>query len=727
MKKKLLALVLACFMLVGLMPAALADGAVEIKVFYDGGEEPITDISIQEQQTNDKSYSYLVSDQQTALSATVTSGDEDIATAEAVRTSNMEFYGSITVHGKSVGNTTLTLKTESGDISKVLNVTVTAAPTWKIAVGDNDKYTDLAAAITAAKALDEGEKIVKITGMVPIDPVGDLAGVSIIGQGDNAGLYLNKDVKPTEGHVHDVITVKGGDVTLKDLTLDAKGKVNFPLRLMSGSAENITVENVTLTGGKRGGVNVLNKDAQNITLKNVTAAPGGEGAFYFDANGGGSGIKFENCTTTSGAGVDVLIRNAYGSSTDLDLSGITCTNNAFAIEERLGGIIEGTGKGQIGKISFTNPPKDNGGAPIQTTWAVNTVATSAGTEYRHYEFGADHSAATYYLDTTRYTGAALKLYYFGVDALSKATADKRVGETLHAIGDSGTSTVAPGATVEGDTAKTTVDENVVGDANIDKAKEDGTLTITATDSAAQSAEKSEVTLDKGVVKKIKDADVDVKIETPVGTITLSQEAVNTIAAKTAEGTGNDAVLKMEAVGTPTVTGAIKEFTVEVEVDGSPVDLKNLAPPITLTFSIGTGRTDSPVLVYKDETGALKPIENSSYDPNTGILTGTTSHLSTFPVLPGVTGTTADGGIGQKVTLTATAGHYLTVQVTHGNANAIFTLPPVTAAGPSATTGTAEFYVPNGSELKVWETDAAPTIDGSGIDTGTVIGTWTKTV
>ena len=256
--------------------------------------------------------------------------------------------------------------------------------------------------------------------------------------------------------------------------------------------------------------------------------------------------------------------------------------------------------------------------------------------------------------------------------------------------------VAP--SVSGTTASATVSDNAISGA-VSNVAPTTTVEIVAT-TTNDNVTAAQVTLGKDAVAALVDDDSTAKvaavdIKTDVGTVTLSNSAIETIAANsTVKNSG--AVVEVKKAETP--SGAVAAVEVTVKSNSNAVEIKDLAQPITISFNIGTGKVN-PVLLY-DDNGTLKNISSSKYDPETGIITGTTSHLTKFVAVDPMT--TVPGGIGQKVTLTPNSTNdYLTIQVTYGGANSIYTVKAAAAV---------EIYVANGTVLNVWETTAVPTFD-----------------
>lgn len=260
--------------------------------------------------------------------------------------------------------------------------------------------------------------------------------------------------------------------------------------------------------------------------------------------------------------------------------------------------------------------------------------------------------------------------------------------------------VAP--TVSGTTASATVAAETIA-STVESANTETKVEITAT-TTNTNVNEAKVELPKEAVAALVDTTAPeapaakvaaVEVKTDVGTVTLSSSALETIATDSTV-QSNGATVEVKQASAP--AGAIAALEVTVKSNSSEVAIANLEQPITISFNIGTGKVN-PVLLYSDD-GVLKNIKSSSYDPETGIITGTTNHLTTFVAVDPMT--TVPGGIGQKVTLTPnTTGHYLTIQVTYGNANSIYTVQANAAV---------EIYVANGTVLNVWETTAVPTFD-----------------
>jgi hypothetical protein len=275
---------------------------------------------------------------------------------------------------------------------------------------------------------------VEIEGTVYTRPVGGsaggeegkpvISGVTIRGRGENARIELEPFYFGGMNDKTDVITVAGSNVEIRDLTIDAGFRVDFPLRIL-GAARDITVENVEAAHGLRGAVNVLSPD--NIRMKNVRANSSVQGGFYFDdLEEGAENVVFEDCSTKGNFRTGVLIRNAYESVVGLNLGGITCYEDHFAVEDRVSGTLSGD---KYGEIFLTAPPKNSKGEPIDVSVAKFYAVEGFGEKYKHIRYGMDgleYSGALAYIETERY-GFETKIYYLFP---GQAENDCRAGEEV---------------------------------------------------------------------------------------------------------------------------------------------------------------------------------------------------------------------------------------------------------------------------------------------------------
>lgn len=266
---------------------------------------------------------------------------------------------------------------------------------------------------------------VTVSGTVYTKPVGRpdsgilIENVTIEGV-NNAKIVLQRGYWADISNKVDVLTLRGQNVTLRNLEVDAGFRVDFPIRIFPGSA-HILLENVVARHGTRGAVNLLS--SADILLRGVQANESIQGGFYFDDVYDASGIRFENCSTSGNLRTGVLIRNGYGPCINVNLEGITCHEGTFAVEDRMAGTIGGSTRAEI---TITHAPKNASGTAISTDKAIYYPVETA---YQHIRYGISNAdligaSATILID--RY-GMETCVYYLSLSAAEK---DLREGETI---------------------------------------------------------------------------------------------------------------------------------------------------------------------------------------------------------------------------------------------------------------------------------------------------------
>ncbi len=270
---------------------------------------------------------------------------------------------------------------------------------------------------------------VGIGGTVYTEPIGKRDGslvtdITISGVGDDAKLILTLDFKPKSDDNLDVLTIKGSNVTVKDLTIDARFFVDYPICVFCYT-DNISIDNVTVLHGIRGGVNVMT--GGNVLFRDVCANDTKQAGFVFENCGDASNIRFENCSTKGNfyhAGL--IVKNGYGADTNIDATGLTCYENCFAFHDRVKGTIWGDERADL---SIKVPPLNSKGERISLDYGVYYPLEQS---YQHIRFGEPESEArfkTAKLTTSKY-GFETVIYY---DDLSAARATVIEGDSLDVI------------------------------------------------------------------------------------------------------------------------------------------------------------------------------------------------------------------------------------------------------------------------------------------------------
>ncbi|MDR2752978.1 MAG: hypothetical protein LBB50_01555 [Oscillospiraceae bacterium] len=256
---------------------------------------------------------------------------------------------------------------------------------------------------------------VEIEGTVYTRPVGwdvpdktmlVVENVTIEGRGANARLQLEPFYFDDYSNKTDVLTIRGDNVTVRNLHINAGLRVDFPLRVFG---DNVLVEDVTCVGGLRGAVNILAlwSPEKTQTYRRVRAESSVQGGFYFDDDIDCTGLTLEGCVTRGNLRVGVLVRNSYNAVQRLDLSGIACEEGVWAIEDRVTGTIGGAPRADI---SILAGPKNTDGEPIPLDRA-RYIPFIEGDSYRHYRFGMAKDDGSYGTITTNRYGFDVTLGY----------------------------------------------------------------------------------------------------------------------------------------------------------------------------------------------------------------------------------------------------------------------------------------------------------------------------
>lgn len=270
---------------------------------------------------------------------------------------------------------------------------------------------------------------VEISGTVFTYPIGKRDGcyvnnVTICGVND-AKLILDPDFVMAEDDNLDVLSIKGSNVTVKDIEIDATLRVDYAICVFCNT-DNITIENISALRGIRGGINVMTSG--NVLFSNVRANNSIQGGFVFENCEDASNVIFENCSTKGNwFKVGVILKNGYGPCRNVDASGLTCYENCFAFHDRVEGTIGG---GERQEITLTAPPKDSNGNPINTDFAMYYPVLKV---YQHIRFGVSEDAtkaAVADVKTDKY-GFDTAIYY---DDLETALANVSSGGSMEELG-----------------------------------------------------------------------------------------------------------------------------------------------------------------------------------------------------------------------------------------------------------------------------------------------------
>ncbi len=200
----------------------------------------------------------------------------------------------------------------------------------------------------------------------------------------------------------------------------------------------------------------------------------------------------------------------------------------------------------------------------------------------------------------------------------------------------GSSTLVPKATATNGAAAVKLSTSDITSA-IKDVKEKGNTAIVITPEITGEANKVTVELPKSSLTTVaSETDAGLTVETPVGSLTIPNSALASIAAQASGGT---VTVSLEAVDnsslTPaqqTVVGDKPVYDITIASGGSSISsFSGGAITVSLPYTLKDGEDPSGVTVwYLSDDGQLQQVA-CAYDPETGLAAFTTDHLSCYVV------------------------------------------------------------------------------------------------
>ncbi|MDR0916846.1 MAG: S-layer homology domain-containing protein, partial [Oscillospiraceae bacterium] len=358
----------------------------------------------------------------------------------------------------------------------------------------------------------------------------------------------------------------------------------------------------------------------NIGVRNVIV----EGSVYANRSVGGvvgkvgknnGGAFITNCANyATVTGTDA---KGTGGIVGAGWIGVTISScyNAGRITNNYGAVagISGSNEGRIencynyGKIttratlqSAAIASNNGGGSYVNCYWLTGSADIGV---YGNPQLGDGAELTSSYMKSSDFAaqmGSAftrdngVTLYNYGYPILA-------VGQYTIPRGDSGSATITPPATVSGGTANASVTTTEVTTAvNAAQAGNIGAVTIIPQFSGNANA--VAVTIPKTSVNAIKNANLELIIETSVGDLTFNAAALSAIAAAAS---GNDIKITIQNVDKATLTAAQKESVgdrplLEVVITSGGTVITNLGSgklTISAPYTLKTDEKASGVVVY----------------------------------------------------------------------------------------------------------------------------------
>ncbi|HIW76724.1 MULTISPECIES: S-layer homology domain-containing protein [Gordonibacter] len=216
---------------------------------------------------------------------------------------------------------------------------------------------------------------------------------------------------------------------------------------------------------------------------------------------------------------------------------------------------------------------------------------------------------------------------------------------------------------DGTTAEVTIDSSSIpqtnGGENKPTIKIDAVAEDENTGNPVENVTKAVITLPEATINALVDAGTSkveaVVLKTNAANVSLSGKALEEIAKEVKS--GSSAIVNVSKVDKASIdasapSAGAKFGAIEVTIvtgdaaDPTPVPIEGLTEkPIQFSFNIGTGARN-PKMFYVEGNDALSDagVETIKYDRITGIITGSTTHLSTFVAAEKKTSVPGTGGV-----------------------------------------------------------------------------------
>ncbi|ATW27572.1 S-layer homology domain-containing protein [Candidatus Formimonas warabiya] len=202
---------------------------------------------------------------------------------------------------------------------------------------------------------------------------------------------------------------------------------------------------------------------------------------------------------------------------------------------------------------------------------------------------------------------------------------------------SDSSTLAPKVTASNGVASASVSASNMTSAIAD-AKDKDSKAIVIAPEITGTAKKVSVDIPKASISSVaSETDADLKIETPVGNITIPNNLLSSIASQAA---GGSVTVSLESVNTATALSATQKeavggnpvYDISVVSGGNHIsDFNGGSVTISLPYTLKADENPAGVMVwYLNDAGELEQI-TCTYNKTTGMATFTTPHLSYYVV------------------------------------------------------------------------------------------------
>ncbi len=236
---------------------------------------------------------------------------------------------------------------------------------------------------------------------------------------------------------------------------------------------------------------------------------------------------------------------------------------------------------------------------------------------------------------TNYNNAIKALNELG--AFASGSAPSAISGSNNAPESSGGAVkLTPDAAVSGGKASVSVSASAIT-AAIKSAKTSGSDTIVIAPKVSGTVTKTSVEIPKGSISSIaSDTSAVLKVETPVGSVSIPNEALLSISNQAAGSTVTVSLNTVEAAALTeaqkSAVGSSTVYDISIMSGGSHISsFGEGSITVSLPYTLKDGESESSVKVwYLNDSGELQQI-SCSYDKSTGLATFTTTHLSYYIV------------------------------------------------------------------------------------------------
>lgn len=389
-------------------------------------------------------------------------------------------------------------------------------------------------------------------------------------------------------------------LALKDIVFDGSVDGKTLLKGLSISDANLTLDNVTVKNVIGNGVDLRSTTAQ---LTDVTITDSGEYAINVDANG--NNLTIDGLTTSDnewgGVQVSCSTDEAVLTINDADISDFTSVALVKSTMDDTAKIKAAIKGGSYETVYIAEPEGSEGGISLEITGGTFKSESTSGINI------AEYLPAGYIFDTSSAVEGYGQVIKEGEESetppeeeepsepstpstpstpsgpIIPSQPDTPAGDV---VTEGSATTVKPEVTVEGSVASATVDEGL-GDTIVEEVVENESGTVVIAPEMDKDVTAAAVTIPAATLETIGEkTNADLVIETPVGTVTLPNGELSSLAKD------DDEI---------TISLAAKDDTLALTISDNNGEAVSIDDRVTLTVPADTTSSTVAVIVREDGT------------------------------------------------------------------------------------------------------------------------------